>query len=152
MISNKMRALKVIIRIVVLLGLLFLIGFFFPHEQKEQVNLATDNFPDPTGIYEQGTYYAYATSAEGLNIPLARSKSGKNYQIVGDALPALPDWAQGSIWAPHISQVGKRYLLYFSAIDKKSKNALLVWLGQIRRKDLLKRKKSAWPQIILRVV
>ncbi|OEU39424.1 glycosyl hydrolase [Lactococcus cremoris subsp. cremoris IBB477] len=132
MISNKMRALKVIIRIVVLLGLLFLIGFFFPHEQKEQVNLATDNFPDPTGIYEQGTYYAYATSAEGLNIPLARSKSGKNYQIVGDALPALPDWAQGSIWAPHISQVGKRYLLYFPAIDKKSKKRSigLAWANK----------------------
>lgn len=119
--SNKMKILKVILRIVVLLGVLFLVGFFFPHEQKEQINLATDSFPDPTGIYEKGTYYAYATSTEGLNIPLARSKSGKNYQIVGDALPALPDWTQGSIWAPHISQVGKGYLLYFSAIDKKSK-------------------------------
>ncbi|WP_231105807.1 glycoside hydrolase family 43 protein [Lactococcus cremoris] len=127
-----MKAFKVILRIVVLLGVLFLVGFFFPHRQKEQINLATDSFPDPTGIYEKGTYYAYATSTDGLNVPLARSKSGKNYQIVGDALPKLPDWAQGSIWAPHISQVGKRYLLYFSAIDKKSKKRSigLAWANK----------------------
>lgn len=119
--SNKMKILKIITRIVLVLGLLFLIGFFFTHEQEEPVNLATDNFPDPTGIYKQGTYYAYATSTDGFNIPLAKSKSGGNYQIVGEALPNLPVWAQGSIWAPHISQVSKRYLLYFSVIDKKSK-------------------------------
>lgn len=119
--SNKMKILKNITRIVLVLGLFFLIGFFFTHEQKEPVNLATDNFPDPTAIYKQGTYYAYATSTDGFNIPLAKSKSGGNYQIVGEALPNLPVWAQGSIWAPHISQVSKRYLLYLSVIDKKSK-------------------------------
>lgn len=42
--SNKMKILKIITRIVLVLGLLFLIGFFFTHEQEEPVNLATDNF------------------------------------------------------------------------------------------------------------
>ncbi len=82
-----------------------------------------DNFPDPTLLRApDGWYYAYGTQtrrADGriVNIQVARSRELTAWEFLGDALPAKPAWAAGTqkFWAPHVSEAGGRYYLYYSA-------------------------------------
>ena len=80
------------------------------------------DFPDPTIINANGTYYAYATqgSHDGKinNIQLATSQDLFNWTYIGDALPQKPVWANETqaFWAPHVlydSTIGK-YVMLFS--------------------------------------
>ncbi|HEX8831532.1 MAG TPA: glycoside hydrolase family 43 protein [Longimicrobium sp.] len=80
------------------------------------------DFPDPTVIRAaDGMYYAYGTqterNGETVNIQVARSRDLATWEHVGDALPRKPGWASRTqdFWAPHVSQHGGTYYLYFSA-------------------------------------
>ena len=76
------------------------------------------DFPDPDGLQVEDTYYAYATNSDGVNIQAAQSTDLVTWELVGDALPSLPDWAVqdfGWAWAPDVSAVDDGYLMYFTA-------------------------------------
>ncbi|MGI4883508.1 MAG: glycoside hydrolase family 43 protein [Janthinobacterium lividum] len=80
------------------------------------------DFPDPTVIRARdGYYYAYGTqgspTGQPLNLQVARSADLVHWTHLGDALPTKPAWAHTtySFWAPHVSEVGGTYYLYFSA-------------------------------------
>ena len=80
------------------------------------------DFPDPTVMRAaDGWYYAYATQTiiEGrtINIQVARSSDLIKWEHLGDALPVKPLWANQTqkFWAPHVSQFGRTYYLYYSA-------------------------------------
>ena len=80
------------------------------------------DFADPTIIHARdGYYYAYATQTRRadkvLNIQVARSTDLVHWTPLGDALPVKPTWASStnSFWAPHVSEVGGTYYMYFSA-------------------------------------
>jgi arabinan endo-1,5-alpha-L-arabinosidase len=80
------------------------------------------DFPDPTVIRaSDGWYYAYATQTildgKMLNIQVARSRDLVKWEHLGDALPMKPVWANQTqkFWAPHVSQFGDTYYLYYSA-------------------------------------
>jgi arabinan endo-1,5-alpha-L-arabinosidase len=80
------------------------------------------DFPDPTVIRSSdGWYYAYATqtiiNGRTINIQVARSKDLIKWEHQGDALPIKPVWANETqkFWAPHVSQFGKTYYMYYSA-------------------------------------
>ncbi len=76
-----------------------------------------EDFPDPHVLYHDGTYYAYATNAYGANIQLIRSTDLVRWERVGDALPALPPWADpagGLTWAPGGIQIGENFILYYT--------------------------------------
>lgn len=81
------------------------------------------DFPDPTVIRgHDGYFYAYATQAVSLhdtiNIHVARSKDLIHWDILKDALPQKPSWADTtqSFWAPHVSfdTVSHIYYMYYS--------------------------------------
>jgi len=79
------------------------------------------NFPDPHVILaSDGWYYAYGTQDAGAvrtaNIQVARSRDLVAWNMLGDALPQLPSWAdvEPTSWAPHVLEHGGRFLLYFS--------------------------------------
>jgi beta-xylosidase len=81
------------------------------------------DFPDPGVLHVGDTYYAYATNAAGKNVQVARSNDLVNWDILNDAMPALPSWAQpgGSyVWAPEVIQVGNTYVMYYTARDMQS--------------------------------
>lgn len=81
-----------------------------------------NDFPDPGVLHVNGTFYAYATNANGRNVPMAKSTDLVNWELEGDAMPALPTWAQlgGSfVWAPEVIQIGQHYVLYYVARDKQ---------------------------------
>ena len=80
------------------------------------------DFPDPALIRApDGFYYAYATQTERdgkmINIQVARSANLRQWQHLGDALPAKPAWASKTqdFWAPHVERDGARYIMYYSA-------------------------------------
>jgi arabinan endo-1,5-alpha-L-arabinosidase len=80
------------------------------------------DFPDPTVMRaSDGWFYAYATQTiigdRTLNIQVARSQDLVRWEHLGDALPIKPAWANQTqkLWAPHVSQFGETYYMYFSA-------------------------------------
>ena len=67
----------------------------------------TANFPDPSFISVDGTYYAFATNNGAQNIQVATSPDFATWTVTGDdALPDLPSWTiPGNVWAPDVVQV-----------------------------------------------
>ncbi|HEX8637838.1 MAG TPA: glycoside hydrolase family 43 protein, partial [Pyrinomonadaceae bacterium] len=90
------------------------------------------DFPDPTVIRSSdGNFYAYATQTvvggNWLNIQVARSVDLENWERLGDALPVKPNWANQTqnFWAPHVSQIGDTYYMYYSA-DPNTRTGLCL--------------------------
>ncbi len=78
------------------------------------------NFPDPTIIRVNDTYYAYATNGpiqgQNFNIPVAVSKDLQTWRIASDALSVKPTWATKDFWAPHVlfDPGLNKYVLFYS--------------------------------------
>lgn len=84
-----------------------------------------DAFADPHVLRVGDTFYAYATfdAEDPSNIRVIRSKDLVNWESLGDALPALPEWSMlnvGFTWAPGIAQIEDNFLMYYTARDKES--------------------------------
>ncbi|MGH9089873.1 MAG: glycoside hydrolase family 43 protein [Acidimicrobiales bacterium] len=76
-------------------------------------------FADPTVLAVGGTYYAYATNADGENLPVIESTDLDHWVAVGDAMPVLPSWVQdGFTWSPSVAvDPTGGYELFFTAYD-----------------------------------
>jgi len=95
-----------------------------PQQSNNHHNPVLDtDFPDPTVINANGTFYAYATQARHdgkmMNIQLASSKNLFDWTYIGDALPQKPLWANQTqdFWAPHVlyDAALRKYVMFFSA-------------------------------------
>ena len=94
-----------------------------PNEYDNPV-IETD-FPDPGVLLVDGTYYAYATgdprvdSAAPVTTPfhiqLATSDDLVEWSEPQEALPELPAWSEGLVWAPEVWQIGERFVMYYTA-------------------------------------
>ncbi len=81
------------------------------------------DFPDPSIIHVGNTFYAYATNANGKHIQVARSHDLVNWDLLPDAMPTLPSWAQSNgsyVWAPDVIQIGQKFVMYYTARDIQS--------------------------------
>lgn len=81
------------------------------------------DFADPAILRVGDTYYAYATNASGRNVTAARSTDLVNWELLPDAMPALPKWAKltgGLTWAPEVIEIDGTFVLYFTTRDKES--------------------------------
>lgn len=86
------------------------------------------NFPDAFVLPHDGAFIAYATN-NGANVPVAMSRNLTDWSIVADrsnpkkpldALPRLGSWArEGFTWAPEVLELNGKYLLYYTASDRK---------------------------------
>jgi beta-xylosidase len=80
------------------------------------------DFPDPYVMRVGDTYYAYATTnGSTTNIRVIMSKDLVNWEELGDALPALPEWSvlnSGYTWAPGVIQIEDQFLMYYVARDE----------------------------------
>ncbi|KAK5442012.1 hypothetical protein LTS15_011059 [Exophiala xenobiotica] len=99
-----------------------------------QLALATDvhgaaistNFPDPClALADDGTWYAFSTQTETINIQLASSPDFKRWNLHDgyDALPVLPTWAReyphAAVWAPDVNpRPDGTWVMYFAALTK----------------------------------
>jgi beta-xylosidase len=77
--------------------------------------------PDPFVLADDGRYVLYSTQVGLHNVPVATSPDLRTWSPPSDALPQLPDWAEwGHTWAPGVTPLGDRYLLYFTAHHRNS--------------------------------
>ena len=90
------------------------------------VPVLKENFPDAFVLLDGSRFIAYATN-EGRNVPVAVSTDLVNWTFPpdasGKALDAMPElgaWAkEGFTWAPEVAKIGGKYLLYYTASDRK---------------------------------
>jgi beta-xylosidase len=78
------------------------------------------DFPDPDVLDINGEYYAYSTNSGSINIQVAKSGDLVHWELLGEALPDLPDWAVqdfGWAWAPEVTVNASthQYLMYYTA-------------------------------------
>ncbi|HEX2763265.1 MAG TPA: glycoside hydrolase family 43 protein [Allosphingosinicella sp.] len=84
------------------------------------------DFADPFVVLNNGEFTAYATN-RGINLPMATSKDLIHWDYVRDSsgklvdgMPELGRWARKDFtWAPEVMRVGTRWLLYYTARDRK---------------------------------
>jgi beta-xylosidase len=69
--------------------------------------LISSNFPDPSYILVDGTYYAFGSNNGDIKVQIATSTDFQSWSIVdADALPATGSWSDGSnVWAPNVIQL-----------------------------------------------
>jgi beta-xylosidase len=98
-------------------------------DQQPFVPVFSTNFPDPFILPAGNEFLAYATNPEGAeaNVQMARSTNlldwefVRNGEALHDAMPDLPPWArEGWTWAPEVTRHEGRYLLYFTAKERRS--------------------------------
>jgi arabinan endo-1,5-alpha-L-arabinosidase len=83
---------------------------------------------DPCIIREGDTYYLFCT---GARLPMRRSPDLQAWELRGDALGGIPEWAKelipasDSLWAPDISFYNDKFHLYYSVSTfGKNKSAI----------------------------
>ncbi|MET8349850.1 MULTISPECIES: glycoside hydrolase family 43 protein [unclassified Micromonospora] len=78
--------------------------------------------PDPQAIQVGDTWYLFHTNSGGRNVPVLTSTDLVDWTEAGDALPALPDWADaGKTWAPEAIQLApEKFLLYYTVAGRES--------------------------------
>src|SRR5688572_8355087 len=81
-----------------------------------------EDFPDPYILVTEDAYYGYATTnGSTINIRVIRSEDLVTWEELGDALPALPEWAMlnsGYTWAPGVLQIEDQFLMYYVAREE----------------------------------
>jgi beta-xylosidase len=94
------------------------------------------DFPDPTVLRIGRLFYAYGTStgwqSPGRVFPILGSRDLRRWRHVGNALPRVPRWARGDLWAPSVLRARGRYLLYYSALRRRDRNHCLAVATSLR--------------------
>jgi hypothetical protein len=79
------------------------------------------DFADPFVLPAGGVYYGYSTNAGAGDIQVVRSTNLVDWELVGNALAALPAWATpGATWAPAVLPRAGRYVAYYTVRDEAS--------------------------------
>lgn len=95
--------------------------------------IITTDFPDPYILKVGTVFYAYATNAGGKKIQVAHSSDLVNWNTPGEALTQFPSWAvpdSTTVWAPEVTQIGSKFVMYFTARDSVSyKQCVAVAVG-----------------------
>lgn len=101
-----------------------------PSAQQALVPVFRHDFPDPFVVATGGEFIAYSTNSAGINLPMATSRDLAQWQTVKDpakpgkpldGMPRLAAWVkEGRTWAPEVIEVDGRWLLYYTAHDRRS--------------------------------
>ncbi|QDS72761.1 hypothetical protein FKW77_004311 [Venturia effusa] len=93
------------------------IVFAAPTKRLSTTAVITADFPDPSLIRVRNGWYSFATTNGKNNVQIARSQDFAKWTVLGqDALPRLPAWASGPVWAPDVIQRDDgSFVMYYSA-------------------------------------
>lgn len=88
------------------------------------------NFPDPYVLSDgEGSYIAFATNGNAMNVQTALSDDLVTWRQGADALPTLPSWSMpGKVWAPEAVEWedGTYRLYYTTALAGEDRQCLSV--------------------------
>ena len=80
------------------------------------------DFPDPFVLPAGGAYFGYSTNSGAGDIQVVRSSNLTDWELVGNALPALPGWAEaGATWAPAVLARDGGYVVYYTVREASSR-------------------------------
>lgn len=83
--------------------------------------VVAQDFPDPSVLAVDGTFYLFGTGAGGANLQLQTSADLVNWAQRPDPLPVLGSWAdRGKTWAPEVTRAGEEFVLFYTASDRAS--------------------------------
>lgn len=83
-----------------------------------QAPVYSGDFPDPSVLYVDGSYWAYSTGSAGRNLQVMSSPDLRTWSSPVDPLPVLPSWASaGRTWAPGVIPLGGQYVMYYTVRD-----------------------------------
>jgi glycosyl hydrolase family 43 len=84
------------------------------------------DFPDPFVLRADDAYYAYSTNSGAGDIQVLRSTDLVDWELVGNALGALPRWASdNATWAPAVVARDGRYVAYYTVREAGSRRQCL---------------------------
>lgn len=74
------------------------------------------DFPDPFILRLEDNYYAFSTSSGRVNVPTLSSDNLVEWEYLGDAFPAPPEWVEVTegLWAPGVLARNQSFVLYYS--------------------------------------
>ena len=79
------------------------------------------DFADPFVLATPSGWYGYSTNGGGGHVQLIRSTDLRRWEWLGEALPALPAWAdRNRTWAPAVLPRAGGYVLYYTARHRDS--------------------------------
>jgi hypothetical protein len=79
------------------------------------------DFADPFVLATPSGWYGYSTNGGGGHIQLIRSRDLRRWEWLGEALPALPAWAdRNRTWAPAVLPRQSGYVLYYAVRHRDS--------------------------------
>lgn len=79
------------------------------------------DFADPFVLGTPSGWYGYSTNGGGGHVQLIRSTDLRRWEWLGEALPALPGWAdRNRTWAPSVLARPGGYVLYYTARHRDS--------------------------------
>jgi hypothetical protein len=94
-----------------------------PQSPGIELTQASFDLPDPFLLDVKGRYYLYVSSmffGENQNIPVLQEANGRWSHSSVDAVPKLPNWAEGNpnggglSWSPTVYRLGRTYVMYFA--------------------------------------
>lgn len=79
------------------------------------------DFADPFVLATSSGFYGYSTNGGGGHVQLIRSTDLRSWEWLGEAMPALPPWAdRNRTWAPSVLARGSSFVLYYAARHRAS--------------------------------
>ncbi|MDE2182199.1 MAG: arabinan endo-1,5-alpha-L-arabinosidase [Alphaproteobacteria bacterium] len=108
-----------------------------PKSINDRMNGDITPVHDPCIIRDGDTYYVCCTTMDQKRqgqIPMRTSKDLATWQSIGNAFPAIPDWAlkmipeTPGIWAPDLSFIDGRFCLYY-ALSSFGSNRSIIGLA-----------------------
>ena len=83
---------------------------------------APGDFPDPTVLRVEDTWYAYSTQVLFVHVPVRSTDDPTRWgSDIEDAMPELPAWAEfGRNWAPSVVETDDGYVLWYAAMHAES--------------------------------
>jgi hypothetical protein len=79
------------------------------------------DFADPYVLRVGGTWYGYSTNAGAGDVQVVRSTDLTHWELVGNALAALPRWADANAtWAPSVLARGDHHVLFYTVREASS--------------------------------
>jgi hypothetical protein len=130
MVKNRRRALLVVLALVASVAAVAGSAGAYPGGPWFKPNEPYDqNFADPSVVRDGTTYYAYATSTGGANLPVMTSTDLRTWvardkypapacandpdPFYNDAFPCPPSWGT-EIWAPGAAKIGNHWVVWYS--------------------------------------
>lgn len=105
------------------------------HAQSNAQAFIGGDFPDPSIIKANGSYYAVGTSSEWApHFPIYRSNDLQAWTQTGYVFDKAPEWTSGSFWAPEYYFNNGTYYIYYTA-RRKSDNISCIGVATSQYPD-----------------